>query len=338
MVEHVRTFFCTLYLNCFYADYTYAAYIRIMLLCRVVGLVYILYNYIWATPVSGLRRRSRVGEHKLSDADVQARLAGMHDTRPASCVSKSYDMSRWPAVSVLFTYHNEEFYTLKLSLTSFRRFTPTDAYSEVIIVDDGTDDNDVKTDASKFFATYKFKSLRLVRSDSHDGEAASRYKAAKSAAGAILVFANHQVRFNAGWLQPLVRYLVDHPNTVVMPHADSHIHNSRFFPLSSSLVHVMTLSLGTIHLETNDDTDDDVIRSPVMRGDVFAVIREYYESLGEFDDAFIDGGGHDLELSLRTWLCGGEIKIVQCSRVAVSDAITPREVTQPRNAQRLTEL
>ena len=292
-------------------------------------------------PVAAPKRRRVHDKPRLSENEIEARLAAMHDTRMVSCVSskQQQDGPALPTVSVIFTYHNDDFYALKLTLTSFLHFTPEADYTSVIVVDDGSDDDDVAKDASKFFSTHSFKALRMLRSESRDGEASSRFKASQIATGDILVFANHQVVFNKAWLPPLVEFLVDNPESIAMPHADNYIHNNRFFPLSKPMVHVMTLSLSTIHMEiTSDVAHGNTFSSPVMRGDVYAISRSYYERLGAYDDAFVGGGGHDLELSLRAWMCGGGIKVVTCSRVAVTDVLTPRDVTDARNVVRIAEL
>ena len=54
-----------------------------------------------------------------------------------------------------------------------------------------------------------------------------------------------------------------------------------------------------------------------MRGNIFAVNRKYFMQMGGYDDTLGPGGGGDLELSFRTWMCGGQIAKVPCSRVGV---------------------
>ena len=60
--------------------------------------------------------------------------------------------------------------------------------------------------------------------------------------------------------------------------------------------------------------------------------------IGDYDDALDHGGGHDLELSLRAWMCGGSVKIARCSRVAVHNALKPNTAFGETNIRRITEL
>ena len=52
-----------------------------------------------------------------------------------------------------------------------------------------------------------------------------------------------------------------------------------------------------------------------MSGCMFAISRRWWEHLGKFDPGFEFWGGENLELSFKTWMCGGRLELIPCSHV-----------------------
>lgn len=65
---------------------------------------------------------------------------------------------------------------------------------------------------------------------------------------------------------------------------------------------------------TNDDPTA-AIRTPGMVGGLFSMDREFFYKLGAYDGGMIIWSGDDVELSIRSWVCGGKILVAPCSRV-----------------------
>lgn len=62
-----------------------------------------------------------------------------------------------------------------------------------------------------------------------------------------------------------------------------------------------------------DDGNDDV---PCLSGGLFAVTKKWWWEGGSYDDGMWMWGGENIEQSIRTWRCGGEIVIARDSRIA----------------------
>lgn len=53
-----------------------------------------------------------------------------------------------------------------------------------------------------------------------------------------------------------------------------------------------------------------------MVGGLFSIDHEYFYKLGTYDGGMRIWAGDDVEMSIRTWSCGGTILVTPCSRVA----------------------
>ena len=107
-------------------------------------------------------------EPEKMDADsVRRTLMSLVDTRPAHCRDHMYEFTRLDSAdlttSIIMSYHNAEFYSIKLALTAIVEFTPYDLYAEIVLLDDGTTDDRIKRAASAFLRDPKFnKVLNLL--------------------------------------------------------------------------------------------------------------------------------------------------------------------------------
>ncbi len=303
------------------------------------SIVYIVYRLTRGSSLGIVRQSPESFVHRMSPAEISDYLDALQDTRPQQCLSQSYPSvrQRTAKVSLLLDFHEDELYDLKLTLTSVIENTPKHLYNEIVVLDDGTSGVELRKHAIGFLKEERFKHVKAFRSEEKHGQSATRYKAARVAEGDILVFLSSSVVVNKGWLEPLLEGVLQKDDRIVVPHADSFLSDKRFYKTDNNLVSVFTWPLATVYMESTD-SNPIMVKSPAMRGHALAVNKDFLLSIGNYDEAMDDRGGHHLELSLRTWMCGGEIRVALCSRVAVPAGFRPEEVVSQANVKRITGL
>lgn len=69
------------------------------------------------------------------------------------------------------------------------------------------------------------------------------------------------------------------------------------------------------YIALNLKRDSDEFWAPLLQNGIFMISKEWFLDLGGFDNVVQSRKYGSLEFSLRTWMCGGEIAIVPCSRI-----------------------
>uniref|UniRef100_A0A8I3WWA3 Polypeptide N-acetylgalactosaminyltransferase n=1 Tax=Callithrix jacchus TaxID=9483 RepID=A0A8I3WWA3_CALJA len=200
------------------------------------------------------------------------------DTRNAACKEKFYPPDL-PAASVVICFYNEAFSALLRTVHSVIDRTPAHLLHEVILVDDDSD------------------------------------------FGEVLVFLDSHCEVNVMWLQPLLAAIREDQHTVVCPVID--IISADTLAYSSSPIVRGGFNWG-LHFRWDlvplselggAEGATTPIKSPTMAGGLFAMNRQYFHELGQYDSGMDIWGGENLEISFRIWMCGGKLFIIPCSRV-----------------------
>ncbi|XP_031627252.1 polypeptide N-acetylgalactosaminyltransferase 13-like [Contarinia nasturtii] len=58
------------------------------------------------------------------------------------------------------------------------------------------------------------------------------------------------------------------------------------------------------------------LRTPTHVGCAFAIDRDFFFEIGSYDEGMDIWGSENVELAWRTWMCGGSMEILPCSRIA----------------------
>ncbi|KAM9232286.1 polypeptide N-acetylgalactosaminyltransferase 11 isoform 2-T2 [Leptosomus discolor] len=237
------------------------------------------------------------------------------DTRDPKCREKSYP-SDLPSASVIICFYNEALSALLRTVHSVLDRTPAHLLHEIILVDDNSELADLKKDLGEYVKTQLPKTTKLVRNEKREGLIRGRMVGASHATGKVLVFLDSHCEVNEMWLQPLLTPIREDRRTVVCPVID--IISADTLSYSSSPVvrggfnwglHFKWDLVPLSELEGPEGATAP-IKSPTMAGGLFAMDREYFNELGQYDSGMDIWGGENLEISFRVWIYNEDHELI----------------------------
>jgi polypeptide N-acetylgalactosaminyltransferase len=242
------------------------------------------------------------------------------DTRPRGCSDIVYSLEDLPTVSVIIPFYNEAWSMLLRCLHSIIDRSPPHLIKEVILVDDNSDYHYLKDTLVEYTSVLSAK-IRIIRNKEREGLIRARVLAARQAVGDVIVFLDAHVECNQGWLPPLLQVIKNNKQTIAVPHIDNIMPNTIKYSkwrgygyggFQWNMDYVWKM-VPTSVLKKRLPSDNYI--TPTTIGCAMVIDRDYFFRLGGFDDDMYIWGGENLEISFRTWMCGGSMVIVPCSRV-----------------------
>lgn len=296
--------------------------------------ILILYTYIGKFELNTLFHRfdqaNYLSEARLNSSDngysrhrFNQRLSdelpvdrNIPDVRPKECLSLSYGKDL-PETSVIITFHNEARSTLLRTINSVLMRTPSFLLKEIILVDDHSSN---EHDGSLLESIPKVK---VIRNSKREGLIRSRMIGLKASTATILTFLDSHCEVNVGWIEPLLSRINEEPFTIVSPMID--IIRQQTFQYVSSSNHLKGGFDWNMHFTweglSRKEYDEQIadpthpIKTPIIAGGLFAVRKEWFLQLGQYDPDLEIWGGENFEISFKTWMCSGALEILPCSRV-----------------------
>ncbi|XP_005367500.1 inactive polypeptide N-acetylgalactosaminyltransferase-like protein 5 [Microtus ochrogaster] len=241
------------------------------------------------------------------------------ESRDKICHQKHYP-AYLPTASIIICFYNEEFNTLLRTVSSVMTLTPHRFLEEIILVDDMSEIDDLKEKLDYQLELFRGK-IKLVRNKKREGLIRSRMIGASRASGDILVFLDSHCEVNTVWLEPLLHAIAKDHKMVVCPVIDVIDDKTLDYRAAPIVRGAFDWNLNfrwdnvfSYELD-GPEGPSKPIRSPAMAGGIFAIDRHYFNELGQYDKDMNLWGGENVELSLRIWMCGGQLFILPCSRV-----------------------
>jgi glycosyltransferase involved in cell wall biosynthesis len=177
---------------------------------------------------------------------------------------------------------------------------------EVIFVDDASD-----PPASDVLRGLNIPQLRIIRNDNREGLIRAKTIGARATKGDLLVFLDAHIRAYPGWLEPMISLTNDDYRRVVVPTIP--VLDGNTWEQIKEYVGVKLIFDWKMDFIWYVDSEDDFV--PIMSGGLLAITKRWFEESGEYDEGMLQWGGENVEQSVKTWLCGGEIVVARSSRI-----------------------
>ncbi|XP_060577557.1 polypeptide N-acetylgalactosaminyltransferase 5-like [Ruditapes philippinarum] len=264
------------------------------------------------------------GERKNSFNEYASNKISVHrslpDTRDPSC-SRLFP-ENLPTTSVLICFHNEAWSVLLRTVHSVLDRSPEHLIKEIILIDDFSDMDHLKEPLEYYMA--KLKKVRILRTTKRVGLIRARLVGVSAAIGEVLTFLDSHVECFPGWLEPLLERVHEDNTRVVAPVIN--MIGSRTFSAGggpNTAVGMFKLHNPSFNWMAIPERERkrriskaDPVRTPVIAGGLFAINKDYFIKMGQYDAGMDIWGFENIEISLRIWMCGGSLEIHPCSHVA----------------------
>eukprot|EP00928_Gymnodinium_smaydae_P072736 TRINITY_DN56039_c0_g1_i1.p1 TRINITY_DN56039_c0_g1~~TRINITY_DN56039_c0_g1_i1.p1 ORF type:complete len:606 (-),score=64.37 TRINITY_DN56039_c0_g1_i1:75-1892(-) len=226
---------------------------------------------------------------------------------PNGAFLHSKEIVRDGRISVVLPCAAEGEFMLK-TVQSFCARTPPEVLREIIVVDDGS-----TPPLDKWLqALDRPCPVRMLRHKETLGLMVAKQTGGDAAVGEYIGFFDCHVAPNVGWHEELRSLLASGPRRLAVPYITD-LDVDRW----DEKEHASTYS--KCYIDFNADFmwfDDDSNYIPVISGGLVAISNDWWRESGGFDKLMRGWGGENVDQSLRTWLCGGEILRARSSRIA----------------------
>ncbi|KOC66788.1 Putative polypeptide N-acetylgalactosaminyltransferase 9 [Habropoda laboriosa] len=240
----------------------------------------------------------------------------------ARCKEPGRYMKDLPPTAVIICFHNEAWSVLLRTVHSVLDRSPENLIQEIILVDDFSDMPHLQRQLEDYMMNYP--KVQIIRAQKREGLIRARLLGAAAAKAPVLTYLDSHCECTEGWLEPLLDRIARDSTTVVCPVIDV---------IDDTTLEYHWRDSGGVNVGGFDwnlqfnwhavperekkrhKNSAEPVWSPTMAGGLFSINRAFFERLGTYDSGFDIWGGENLELSFKTWMCGGTLEIVPCSHV-----------------------
>lgn len=200
------------------------------------------------------------------------------------------------------------------TVNHFCHRTPAKHLHEIIVVDDGSEPplrTLFEKDKRRLDLDPECK-VRFLRHEFTTGLMAAKLTGGKYATGDVLAFIDCHCAPQRNWHKEILEQVDLNPRRMVVP-TITDLDLDTFDEKVGTAVNAKCYLTLDVNFKWFDDDSDFI---PAISGGLVAMGRNWFNMTGGFDEEMHGWGGENLDQSLRSWLCGGDIVRAKTSRVA----------------------
>lgn len=116
---------------------------------------------------------------------------------------------------MVICFYNEHIVTLLRSVNTILKRTPSNILKEIVLVDDYSDLDDLKSPLVTEIAKLNMNNvIRLIRNDKREGLIRSRVYGGRNATSDVIVFLDSHIEVNVEWIEPLLARIKENRTTL----------------------------------------------------------------------------------------------------------------------------
>ncbi|XP_054570793.1 polypeptide N-acetylgalactosaminyltransferase 17 isoform X3 [Eptesicus fuscus] len=225
------------------------------------------------------------------------------DYRPTKCKELKYS-KELPQISIIFIFVNEALSVILRSVHSAVNHTPTHLLKEIILVDDNSDEEELKAPLEEYVHKRYPGLVKVVRNQKREGLIRARIEGWKAATGQVTGFFDAHVEFTAGWAEPVLSRIQENRKRVILPSIDNIKQDTFEVQRYENSAHGYSWELWCMYISPPKDWWDAgdpslPIRTPAMIGCSFVVNRKFFGEIGLLDPGMDVYGGENIELGIK---------------------------------------
>lgn len=234
-------------------------------------------------------RRAQAPDGSATEFDPNPHDIPEPDEYEDICRSLLFDQPDDPDVSIIIPVFNEVGYTLSC-LESVAALQTRYSF-EVLVMDDASDDPDVKILES-------VSGLRYIRNDENLGFLRNCNRGAEHANGRFIVFLNNDTRVDSQWLEALVDTFHEHENVGLV--GSKLVYGDGRLQEAGGIIFRDGSGWNYGRSEDPDRPRFNYVRDvDYASGASIMIERAYFDRLGRFDEAFVPAYYEDTDLCFR---------------------------------------